>query len=417
MGGCHGALILCGAIAGMTLGAGPALAQSESRERPFTVRWSVKGTGVFSETSQAGLWRLRIEPGLRLGPRVTFDLAYEHRVRLTSDAAKSPGATGSTGSGLDLLPSEASAPYRVAAGDWEIASGERVVWRHEVDRAALHVQAARIGITAGRQAVGWGRGVLFGALDLFAPFSPFEADREWRRGADVLRVDARISGRSSADVVLAFGGRPAESAFAGRLRGYSGEVDLEVVGGRRGRDVFAGAATSFVIGPAEVHVEVAAFRTPATAASAIFGVPRTVAKVVAGGSSRLPIAEGLLLHAEYHYSGFGADGAREIAVSLRDREFRARVLRGDTQILTRHGVAVAASYEWSPLVAWSVSLVQEPVDGSGVVSPSIAFTFNDRWSLLASGYLPYGREAAGLATRSAYGDAPPTALIQVRCYR
>jgi hypothetical protein len=395
--------------------AAPAWAQIDEaspagRDPALGVRWSFKGTGVFAEPSRAGLWRTRVEPSLRMGPRVTFDLAYEHRLRFTR------GSDDAAGGGLGVLPAEARPPYRLRPLDWAIHEADDLAWRHEIDRAVLHAQVSRLEVSAGRQAIGWGRGVLFGALDLFAPFTPFEADREWRRGADAVRVEGRLSSRTSADVVLAFDERAASSAYAGRLRGYSRMADIEVVGGRRARDTFGGATSSFAIGPAELHVEAAVFRTPAAAASALFGAPRTVAKVVAGGSSRLGIGGGLLLHVEYHYSGFGADGARAIGPAMQDPEFRRRVLRGDTQILTRHALAVIVSCEWSPLVAWSAALVQEPADGSGVATPTLTLTFSDRWSFVASGYLAYGRGADGPVPRSAYGSAPHTALVQLRFY-
>jgi hypothetical protein len=57
------------------------------------------------------------------------------------------------------------------------------------------------------------------------------------------------------------------------------------------------------------------------------------------------------------------------------------------------------------------------VDGSGVAAPSLTLTFGDRWSLFASGYLTYGRDAAGPVLRSVYGSTPHTALVQLRLYR
>ena len=93
------------------------------------------------------------------------------------------------------------------------------------------------------------------------------------------------------------------------------------------------------------------------------------------------------------------------------------MIRGDTQILTRHAVAIVGSYEWSPLVAATASLVHEPTDASGVFAPSLTLTFGDRWSLLASGYLTYGAGATRAGLQSAYGASPNTAVVQLRFYR
>jgi hypothetical protein len=60
--------------------------------------------------------------------------------------------------------------------------------------------------SAGRR-FGWRRGVLFTAVDLFAPFSPLEADREWRAGVDAVRTDIKLTERSSIDLVGALATR------------------------------------------------------------------------------------------------------------------------------------------------------------------------------------------------------------------
>jgi hypothetical protein len=405
-----------GAALAAGLAAGPAFAQTSapppsSTDRPLTIRWSFKTTGVTTDANHDALWRFRAEPTLRLGPSVTLETAYEQRLRYASSGVLAGGL------GLGVLPAEAPPPYRLTPLDWEIAAGDHAAWRHEIDRAAVRAKLSRLEITAGRQAVGWGRGVLFGAIDLFAPFSPFEADREWRRGIDAVRVDAPLSSRTSADFVATFGERSATSAYVGRVRGYAGNVDVEAAGGRRGRDGFAGAATSFVVGNGELHVEAAAFRIPAVPGSVLYSRTRTVAKIVVGGSSRVPIGNGIILYAEYHYSGFGVTAADQILIALTDPAFVGRLYRGDTQILTRHAVAVVASYEWSPIVSASTSLVQEPTDGSGIVTPSLTLTFGDRWSLLTSAYLSYGRRAADGAPQSAYGSAQNSAVVQLRFYR
>jgi hypothetical protein len=139
-------------------------------------------------------------------------------------------------------------------------------------------------------------------------------------------------------------------------------------------------------------------------------------KAVAGGSYRLPFG-GVLLYGEYHYSGFGATSASRMLSQLADPAFHERYLRGDTQILGRHAIAVLASYELSPEIMLASEWVQSPVDGSGVVVPMTTWTLSDRWSVVFSGYVPYGREPAGLTLASEFGAAPLAAFVQIKTYR
>lgn len=405
------ACVMAAGLVWCVLTAADASAQAapDQASRRLDVRWSFKGTGVLTRPSQLGFLRLRAEPTVRLTGRTALEFAYEHRLRTATG--------GDAPAGLPLLPSEAPPPYRVTPLDWQVTAGTYAAWHHEIDRAVLRTSVSDGRLSIGRQAIGWGRGVVFGAVDLFAPFSPFEVDREWRRGTDALRLDLPLSQLSSADLVAAFAERADRSAYAGRLRGYAGTVDVEVVGGWRAGDVFGGATTSFVAGQAEVHAEAALFRTAAVVGSTVFDAERSVAKIVVGGSSRLPVGDGLLVYVEYHYSGFGAPSAADLPGYLADAAFVERYVRGDTQILTRHALAAIAFYEWSPLVSASATVIQEPTDGSGVLTPSLTLTFGDHWSLVASAYLVYGRQATEAAPGSAYGSAPNTLLVQLRVYR
>lgn len=390
----------------------------EAGDRRLVLRTSLKGGALLWRAPEApelfperdgtsSLWRFRLEPELRLGSRLTIVGAYEHRLRMWSS---SEGLAGPA-----VLPNEAPPPYRLRPLDWPVAGSAHFAWRHEVDRAALALHLPRVELTVGRQAIGWGRGVLFGAVDLFSPFSPLEGDREWRRGVDALRADIRLTDRASADLVAARGPAFESSILAGRIRGFAGDVDVEVLGGYRARDLFGGVTSSMVLGKAEVHGEVAVFRTPkAPPGGSTAG--RAVVKAVAGSSYRFAIGSGLLVLLEYHYSGFGARTPGDVLALLADPAFRDRFVRGDMQVLGRHALAASASYEASPELAFSALWLQSPADGSGVAAPSATLTLGDKASLLVTTYLPYGRSPRGVDLRSEYGGSARTVLVQVRVY-
>ena len=208
--------------------------------------------------SAAALGRGRLALRGQAATDLHVRLAYEQRARAVSTGAGAGGGAG-------VLVPESHAPYRLKQFDAALAVGENVAYRHELDRAFVAWHLGRGELQIGRQAIGWGRGVLFGAVDIFAPFNPLESDREWRRGVDALRVSVPLADRFSLDAVAAGGSSVDESAFVGRLYGYIGALDGELLLGRRRGDGFVGTAMSVRVKGAEIHGELASFKTPATA--------------------------------------------------------------------------------------------------------------------------------------------------------
>jgi hypothetical protein len=352
----------------------------------------------------ASLWRFRISPELALGDRATVVAAYEHRLRTPPPEASL---------GLGILQGEAPGPYRVTQLDGELGAGSSYTWRHELDRLAVAGRVGRLELTVGRQAVGWGRGVLFSAVDLFAPFSPLEADREWRRGVDAARAEVSLTDQISTEAVAAIGASVDDSALAVRVRGYRGTVDLELLAGWRARDVMVGITSSAAVGDAELHGELAAFRAPEPLPAGAQLGERVAIKAVLGGSYRLSIGNGVPVFAEYHYSGFGAVRASEVVALLSDPSFRARFERGDTQILGRHAITVSATYDVSPELAGGLRWIASPRDGSGVVVPTATATLGDRLSLNGALYVPWGEAPMGLTLQSEYGGAALAGFVQL----
>ena len=231
-------LVVSWGVSGLTAPSAAAQEADVETGSSLTIRTSIKATGLVSRspdppdlfperTTTDSMFRVRIEPEIRPSANTTVSVAYEQRFRYRS------GATGLAAFGI--LPSEAATPFRIRPLVWRLNETATAVWRHEIDRASVQVRVPRADITIGRQAIGWGRGVMFTAVDLFAPFSPLEADREWRAGVDAVRTDITLTERSSLDLVGAFGPSGTTRPLR-RGSGYARTMDLEVVGGRRAQD-------------------------------------------------------------------------------------------------------------------------------------------------------------------------------------
>jgi len=367
---------------------------------------------LFPERSNAtGLARLRLGLDIDLSPGADAALAYEHRARRVSHAAGAQFGGG-------ILPSFSRAPYRLWQLDWPLPGNDgRLTYRHEVDRALVAFHPTWGEITIGRQAIGLGRGVLFGAVDMFAPFSPTEVDREWRRGVDAFRIEYRTGHTSSIELITVMGRGWDDSAALGRIRGYMGQVDGELLFGKRARDALLAGVISATLGDAEVHMELAAFHTTEPQPDGgLFGNDRIVGKATLGGSYTFDVGNGITLLAEYHYSGFGVEDTSHAMRQLRDPRLQERLTRGDMQTLGRHAAAMSLTYPFN--LDWSGTLLvlANPVDGSGLASPSVRCSFSDNVSCSLSGFWPWGDQPRNGRIRSEYGAAGKSVFLQLSAY-
>ena len=405
----------------VVLGFLPMLAgAAEDETNLLELRSSLKGTLLMTRAREVSLlapeqvgaasfWRIRLEPRVLPAPWLTIFGAYEQRVRVasSSSALASPG----------LPRTDTTAPWRVVALEGSLSSGPSYSYWHEVDRLALSFHLPRVELTVGRQALGWGRGMMFGAVDVFAPFTPLEVDREWRRGVDAVRVDVRLTPRTSVEVVGVFGDHLDRSAFAGRLRGYLGPVDAEVVGGWRAKDWFVGVTASASLFDAEFHGELAAFFLPVPwRYGGALGNDRLVLKAVLGASYQFNVGEGLRAVVEYHASGFGLPFPASALDLAGDSALQSRFLRGDFQILGRHVLGASLSYPVDLTLATSLQVLIDPLDGSGVVAPTVNWDLAENVSLLAGAYFGWGALPQVLDLRSQFGATPLTVLVQLRVY-
>ena len=353
--------------------------------------------------------RFRLEVTGRPREDLAYEFAYEQRALATSHA-------GAAGGGI--LPSVAPAPFRIRQLDWPLVEhGGRLSWRHEIDRALVAVHPSWGEVVVGRQAIGLGRGVLFSAVDVFAPFAPTEVDREWRRGVDAARVEYRLTDTTSAELLAVAGETWDDSALLGRIRGYVGDVDAELIFGKRAEDLMWGGVVSAVVGESEVHAELALFDTPeGQPDGGLFGNAHLVPKAVLGASHTFDVGNGLTVVGEYHYSGFGLIDAGDAATRLADPAFRERFLRGDTQILGRHALGLQASHPFTESWTGSLLMLMNPIDGSGLLSPSVVWDVSDSTSLLVTTFVPWGAGPSGGALESEYGASPLSLLLQLSTY-
>jgi hypothetical protein len=363
----------------------------------------------------AGLFRLRFETSTSIGEHFSAAVVYEHRVRTASGDSV----------GLGVLPSTTPVPFRLEQASWPIIDDEpSYLHIHEFDRAWVALHFDFMELKVGRQAIGLGRGVLFSAVDVFAPFPPTEVDQEWRRGVDAAHLELKLPDFNalSADVYAALGqiqddGSLATWALLGRLRALVGDVDASILVGRRGADNMVGGTLSAIIGDAETHGELAMFGTDGQGIDGGFmGTDAVVAKLLLGGSYNIAVGNGLRVLGEYHYSGFGVKNIGDDPSILNDPDWALRFSQGQSQILGRHALALSLSYDPFYDLTTTLSYIQSPVDASGMVAGTITWYQSNSVTIVFNAWVPWGTTPSGGVPRSEWGTYPITLFLQARFY-
>lgn len=352
--------------------------------------------------------QVRFEAVYRMNKEIQWDVAYENRATWNSGASFGISSA---------LPPNTPGPYRIRQIGGVLCQSVHFVDYHELDRASFAYQPKDINLTIGRQAVGWGRGTLFSAVDIFAPFTPLEINREWRRGVDAVRADLKLTDKTSVDLVSAWGPSWDKSALGIRLRGYVGFIDAELLLAKRATDVMYGVTSSAAIGDMEVHGEFAVFQTPGDVpGSGMFGDHDLVPKAVMGVSNNFNIGTGLKVLLEYHYSGFGVNDTKSLPSLIANPDFQNRIQRGDTQILGRQAVALQATYTFNESWSGTFEILQSLTDSSGILAPSVSWDISDKMRLQGAVYYGYGASSIAGVPQSQFGTIPPTIIVRVSFY-
>jgi hypothetical protein len=352
--------------------------------------------------------------------RIRFEAIYSEKSEIVLDAAYDNRMIGVNGSSLGIssaLLTTYPVPYRLTQIGGNLFQTGNSLDYEELDRASFAYQTKEINLTIGRQAIGWGRGTLFSAVDIFAPFTPLQLDKEWRSGVDAVRADIKTSATTSFDVVSAWGETWNQSALGVRFRGYEGNIDEELLVAKRAQDVMYGVTSSVVIGDLEAHGEFAVFQTPGDVAnSGMLGDPDLVPKGILGFSNNFNIGTGLKILLEYHYSGFGVTNASDLTALLANPDYLNRIERGDTQITGRQALGFQASYDLDGFWHGNLEILQSLIDDSGVMVPSLSWDAGQNITVLGAVYFAYGATSINSLPQSQFGAVPPTFILEASFY-
>lgn len=304
--------------------------------------------------------RLRLDLTGSAGPGVDFELSGENQLLYTDPAGLLPLPGESVNRAVDLAKS------------WN--EGGRFQNRLFVDRLNLRATRAGIEWTVGRQAIGFGRIVLFSPLDIIAPFPPDALDTDVRPGVDALRAVHYYGLGGQVGAVAVFGDTAGNDSFLATFSHHLRGVDLLGIAGRLRRRPMAGFGLATSLGGMGVKAEAAFFEGRRVGEP---GGDLHDDLLIAGLEGDYRFDSGLILTAEYLYNGAGADEPADYPEVLAS----APAKEGLSFLAGRHYLLAGPSWEVHPLVTFGATLIWNIEDDSFFLRPLVDLSLSDNLAL------------------------------------
>ena len=333
-------------------------------------RWSgsVKSLNIYGEEAPAELF-----PDYRLSSnRVRLDMDWHLERAWKFEAALDYQYLWRDPKSAFTLPKKTYNRHLDMEKTWQ--HGDHASSLLQVDRLNLHWRTGDMDVTLGRQAVGFGRILIFSPLDVIAPFAPDALDTDIRRGVDTLQgiYNYGMDGQVAATAV--WGENSSDNSLLATLTDNRYGVDLLMITGRlRNRPMF-GAGLAGSLGPLGLKGEFSFYQGKDTNKT---GGDLHDSFAVAAVEAWYRFESGISLVTQYLYNGPGVGNPKDYNKVL----LSAPLQEGLTYLLGRHYLMVAPTYEIHPLATVQGIVIYNLDDDSALIRPTLDLNLADNVTL------------------------------------
>lgn len=278
--------------------------------------------------------------------------------------------------------------------------------RHFLNHAFVTLDVGPVAVTAGKQYLAWGRGLVFNPTELFRPKALFDPSYE-REGVGAVAVAFETGALSDAAAVYVPGDAWDTGAAVARVRGHLAGFDVSALAARlHERDTWhallglpiAGARRVTVGG--DVSGEFPGLGLWAEGTWSARG-GEGWAELTTGANTTLP--GDVLVNVEAFYDGRGRRTPYELEDWL-------ALAAGDRRTLGRVMLFGSASGTARDLLTWSLGALANAGDWSAALLPGMTWSFAENVDLVGQLVLPVGPDGTEFGTRR------PAGLVRGRVY-
>ncbi|MEA1969444.1 MAG: hypothetical protein U9N77_14650 [Thermodesulfobacteriota bacterium] len=240
---------------------------------------------------------------------------------------------------------------------------------HRIDRLNFSLYGDSGRITIGREAVTWGNGFIFNPMDIFNPFSPYDTDRDYKKGEDMVFFETYfkegddfqffcVPGRDLKDGDIKF----SKSSFGAKYHLFLNGMEFDFMAARHYKDTLAGAGCVGTLGNA-------VWRSDIIYTFAGGDMEEDYLSFIVNiDYSWVWCKKNFYGFSEYHYSGIGTDDYSE---AFSDYDLFTRISRGEIYGLGKNYLSSGIIIELNPLVNFNFTAIANLNDPSYMLQPEI----------------------------------------------
>ncbi len=303
-------------------------------------------------------------------------------------------------------------PPRLLPLQQNIANDATFAMKHVADWLYASWFGETVTLTVGRQPITFGRGSLWKPYDLIGTFALTQVDREYKPGADALRVDWSPNEKTVITAVAAIGELEQDNDIEAKRQGTSivvrgkrsldgGEVGF-LAGYVRG-DALIGTDGVYDAGPFELYAEATVTRpSERSLDSPQVGTGELAIKASAGAVLH-PVST-LSLTPELMFNDFGGSSQTDyLSLALSDR-----AAIGEQIFMGTHYAGLAADWEAHALLHVVGAAIVNMRDPSSLLSLGLSYNLANNVQAMLGGYVPVGQDS------SEYGNAPTLLYFELK---
>ncbi|NOX34797.1 MAG: hypothetical protein GXP56_13885 [Deltaproteobacteria bacterium] len=253
----------------------------------------------------------------------------------------------------------------------KITQGNDYFFYHRLDRFNFSLDGDFGRITIGRQAVTWGNGLLFNPMDVFNPFSPYDTERDYKKGDDMAYFQTffekgddlqliYVPRRDLQDKDIKF----SKSSIGAKYHLYQNDTEFDFMAAKHYEDAIAGIGCVGTLDSAVWRSDVIYTFAGGDMEDDFLSF------IVNIDYSWVWIKKNFYGFIEYYYSGLGVD---DYSNAFTDYDLSTRISRGEIFGLGKNYLSSSLRIELNPLVNFNFTAIVNLNDPSYLLQPGITW--------------------------------------------